>query len=61
MANIGLNTLKIGAVQLPEEDHVGIDSCAAVPVFTASVPDDCPMLHTPGKAKSYRPGSGKLL
>ena len=39
----------------------GIDSCAAVTVFPKSVADDYPMLDMPGKAKSYRPASGKLL
>ena len=33
----------------------------AVTVFWKSVADDYPMLHTPGKAKSYRPALGKLL
>ena len=41
--------------------RVGIDSCAAVTVFPKSVADDHPMLDMPGKAKSYRPASGKLL
>ena len=51
-------------MQLPDKDHkirIGIDSYAAVTVFPKSVADDYPMLHTPGKAKSYRPPSGKLL
>ena len=64
MANVDLNALEIGAVQLPEKGHIiriGIDSCAAVTVFPKSVADDYPMLDTPGKAKSYRPASGKLL
>ena len=64
MASVDLNALEIGAVQLPERDHrirIGIDSCAAVTVFPKSVADDYPMLDTPGKAKSYRPASGKLL
>ena len=63
MASIDLNAWEIGAVQLPGEDHrirVGIGSCAAVTVFPKSVADDNPMLVTPGKAKSYRPASGKL-
>ena len=30
-------------------------------VFPKGVADDYPMLHTPGKAKSYRRESGKLL
>ena len=52
------------AMQLPEEGHgirIGIDLCAAVTVFPKSVADDFPMLHSPGKAKSYRPARGKLL
>ena len=60
----GKDALEIGARQLPEEDHrirIGIDSWAEVTVFPQSVADDYPMLHTPGKAKSYRPASGKLL
>ena len=64
MASIDLNVLEIGAVQVPEKDHgirVGIDSCAAVTVLSKSVADDYTMLHTPGKAKNYRPASGKLL
>ena len=64
MASVDLNALEIGAVQLPEKGHrirLGIDSCAAVTVFPKSVADDCPMLDMPGKAKSYRPASGKLL
>ena len=64
MASVVLNALEIGAVQLPVKDHrirIGIDSCAAVTVFPKSVADDCPMLDTPGKAKSYRPASGKPL
>ena len=36
------------------------DSCAAVTVFPKSA-DDYPMLDMPGKAKSYRPASGKFL
>ena len=46
------------------KDHrirIGIDACAAVTVFPKSAADDYPMLDTPGKAKSYRPASGKLL
>ena len=39
--------------------RIGIDSCAAVTVLPKSVADDYPMLHTPGKAKSYRPASGE--
>ena len=64
MASEDLIVLEIGAVQLLEKDHrirIGIDSCAAVTVFPKSVADDYPMLDTPGKAKSYRPASGKLL
>ena len=64
MASLDLNALEIGAVQFTEKDHrirTGIDSCAAVTVFLKSVADDYPMLHTPGKAKSYRPASGKFL
>ena len=30
-------------------------------MFPKSVADENPMFHTPGKAKSYRPASGKLL
>ena len=41
--------------------RIGIGSCAAVTVFPKSVADDYLMLDTPGKAKSYRPASGKLL
>ena len=51
-------------MQWPEEDHsirIGIDSCAAATVFPKSVADDYPMLHTPGKVKSHRPASGRLL
>ena len=64
MASVDLNALEIGAVQLLEKGHrirIGIDSCAAVTVFPKSVADDHPMLDMPGKAKSYRPASGKLL
>ena len=64
MASVDLNALEIGALQLPEKDdkiRIGIDSCAAVIVFPKTVAGDCPMLQTPGKAKSYRPTSGKLL
>ena len=64
IAIVDLNALEIGAVQLPEKDHrirIGIDWRAAVTVFPRSVADDYPMLDTPGKAKSYRPASGKLL
>ena len=64
MASIDPNVLQIGAVLLPEEDHrirIGIDSCAAVIVFSKGVADDCPMLRTPGKVKSYRLAPGKLL
>ena len=41
--------------------RIGIDSCAAVTVFPKTVADDYPILQTPGKAKSCRPVSGKLL
>ena len=64
MASIDMDTLEIGAVQMPEGDRkirVGIDSCVAVTVFPTTVADDNPMLQTAGKAKSYRPASGKLL
>ena len=64
IASVDLNALEIGAVQLPEKGHknrIGIESCAAVTVFPKSVADDYPMLDMPGKAKSYRPASGKLL
>ena len=64
MASTDLNALEIGAVQLPEKDHkirVGIDPCAAMTVFPKTVADDHPMLQTPGKVKSYRPASRKLL
>ena len=63
MASIDFNALEIGAVQLPEGHRIRteIDACAAVTVLQKSVADDYPMLHTPGKAKSYRPASGKLL
>ena len=64
MASIDLNALEIGVVQLSEGDRkirIGSDSCAAVTVFPKTVADDYPMLQTPGKAKSCRPSSGKLL
>ena len=64
VASVDLNALEIGAMQLPEKGHrirIGIDSCAAVTVFPKSVEDDYSMLDMPGKAKSYRPASGKLL
>ena len=64
MASVDLNALVIGAVQLLEKGHripTGIDSFAAVSAFPKSVADDYPMLNMPGKAKSYRPASGKLL
>ena len=57
VASIDLNSMEIGAVQLPEEDRkirTGIDSCAAVTAFPKTVADDHPMLQTSGKAKSYR-------
>ena len=57
-----LNALEIGSVQLPKEDHrirIRVDSCAAVTAFPKCVADDYPRVHTPGKAKSYRPASGK--
>ena len=41
--------------------RIGFDSCAAVTLSPTSVADDYPMLDMPGKAKSYRPASGKLL
>ena len=46
MASIDLNSLEIGAVQLPQEDHrhrIGIDSYVAVTVFPKRVTDDYPM------------------
>ena len=64
MASTDLNVLAIGAGQLREGDRkirIGSDSCAAVTVFPKTVADDHPMLQTQGKAKSYRPASGKLL
>ena len=64
MARIDLNAWEIGAVQLPEKDHgirLGIDWCLEVTVFPKTVADDCLVLLTPGKAKRYRPASGKLL
>ena len=64
MTSVDLNPLEIGAAQLQERDHkvrIGIDSCAAVTVFLKTVADDNPLLHTPGKAKSCRPASSKLL
>ena len=64
MPSIDLNALEIGAVQLREQDpkiRIGIDSCAAVIVFPKTVVNNYPMLQTPGKAKSYRASSGKLL
>ena len=47
-----------------KKDHkirIGIGSCAAVIVFPKSVANDHLMLHTPSKATSCRPASGKLL
>ena len=64
MEGIDLNALEIGAVQWPEGERkirTWIDSCAAVTVSPKMVADDSPMLPTPGKAKSNRPASGKLL
>ena len=60
MASVDLDALKIGSVLLPERNRkiqTGIDSCAAVTVFSMMVTDDFPMLQTPGKAKSCRSGT----
>ena len=64
MASIKLNALEIGSVQVSEGNRKlrsGIDSRAAVTVFPKTVAEDCPVRKTPGKAKSCRPASGKLL
>ena len=64
MASIKFNALEIGSVQVSKGNRklrIGIDSCAAVTVFPKTVAEDYPVLKTPGKAKSYRPASGKLL
>ena len=64
MASIELNALEIGSVPVPEGNRklrIGIDSCAAVTICPKTVAEEYPMLQTPGKAKSYRPASGKLL
>ena len=64
MASIDLNALEIGAVQLLEKEHkirIGVDPGAAVIAFPKTVADDSLVLHTPGKTRSCRPASGKLL
>ena len=58
------DALEIGSVQVSEGNRKlrsGIDSRAAVTVFPKTVAEDYPVLKTPGKAKSHRPASGKLL
>ena len=45
----------------PQASQWNLDSRAAVTVFPKTVAEDYPVLKTPGKAKSYRPASGKLL
>ena len=59
-----LNALEIGSVQVSEGHRKlrsGIDSRAAVTVFPKTVAEDYPVRKTSGKAKSYRPVSGKFL
>ena len=59
-----LNALEIGSVQVSEGNRKlrsGIDSRAAVTLFPKTVAEDYTVRKTPGKAKSYRPASGKFL
>ena len=64
MASIKFNALEIGSVQASEGNRKlssGIDSRAAVTVFPKTVAEDYTVRKRPGKAKSYRPASGKLV
>ena len=64
MASIKLNALEIGSLQVSEGNRKlrsGIDSRAAVTVSPKTVAEDYPVRKTSGKAKSYRPVSGKFL
>ena len=57
MESADLKALEIGSVLLPERSRkiqTGMDSCAAVTVFSRMVADDFPMLQTPSKAQDFR-------
>ena len=57
MSSIELNALEIGSVQVSEEGRkirIGVDSRAAVKVFSETMAEDYSMLKIPDKAKNYR-------